>query len=354
MATDAVLFIAGLRDSSNIRFLYRLHKIDSSYRYIVLENQKVQGIVFCCQLFYSACLQPLLDWCWAPLHWWWNGILNLYISCVFEIVLFLFVGWKALHVNQKFAKLTTYQKTKTKTNTKSKTNQIVQERTLSNLHSQDTFERIGLLWNSMVLSVSMAMFELIKMFMYGLFTRMCLLLSGRHWMLQIIGISCISFLQTIQIFDQGFASLPTVILSRLYDHYKWYFIGFGMWIAMFFFWIPIPFHFKVILLYATYPWHLALALNASIKPDVSHLSSMKKQKRPFGIETFLQSSYACFNRFSHLLQEYKIIAWTSKLFGFNAYYWKPILYSCALATLASGLVRLLLLIGSFVVVVNKR
>lgn len=340
LPTGIKLFGQGVRDAANAGLIRQLQQSHPGYRRIVRETQKVQSIIFVCQLIYSVCLQKVLDWCWAPLQWIWILSLNTYISMVFEIVLFLFVGWKTLDLNHKFAKLTASKS-------------VVQPKPTNT----NTFEQLAVAWESMVKHVNDALFELVKMICYSALSR--ILISVFQWttftpyLWQFLSFCCLSLLQSIQIFDQAFAALPARILSRMYDHYLWYFIGFGTWVSLFFLLVPVPIHFKVIVLYWAYPWFLVLALNASIQPDVRTLlvTDVPVEKR-VGIEACLLFAYNAFNRLAQLLHDYKIIATVSKLLGWNAYHWKPILYTCGLATFASGCVRLLLLFG--LALTNKR
>lgn len=329
-------FASGVRDAANIRLLIQMQRSHPKYRAIVHETQKVQAMIFLCQIIYSLFIQKLLDWCWAPLRGIWILSLNTYINIVFEVVLFLFVGWKTIDLNHKFSKLFAYNSVAA-----SKSKQQQQQR----YGTETIYDNIGRMWEKMILHLNDALFELVKMLLFSILSRG--LLSSFYWtfphsgMWKVLSFSSLSIIQSIQIFDQAFSAVPRAILSRIYDQHLSYFVGFGTWISLMFLFLPIPIHFQFILLYWAYPWLLILALNASIQPTL-HIGP---EQDIVGVEKLLLRMHHAFNRMTQWCHDYKLFSILSTIVGWNAYYWKPILYVCGLCTFASGCVRLGLFIA---------
>lgn len=329
-------FLEGARDALKISCIHRLRQNDARYRKIVWEAQRIQLIIFLCQLMYIVLVDPLLSWCWGAARASW--FLHIYIMIVFETTIFIVIGWERIVVNRKFAKLTNTQRAfQPKAKEKAKL-----KRTAETIFLEDVI----IAWNKVIVGIHDALLECVKLLMFSAMSRGFLVVFQWSWCWKIFAVTSLSILQSIQIFDQAFALiLSSRLLSRLYDHYLWYMMGFGMWISLFLLLCPGPFHLKLIVLEYAYPWLLTLSLNASIRPDPHYLM---RTTNPYGIERGIEVLAWCMRGALNIIHMCKIDSFVSTIIVWNIYYWKPILYLCALGTFASGCVRVLLFSLSFV------
>lgn len=322
----------GIYDSFRFDVVFRLHRYDRVYRGLVWDTQRIQCIIFACQILFSYIIQPILDWCWMPIAVY-GWFLRTYIMIVFELIVFAFVGWKTIDLNYKFARITSPS---TSTSTTTSTTTATKPRF--------AIDQAGILWNKMIAQVYLVVMEFVKLIVYSIISRILhnfVVASSSSGLSVCFCFAGLSLVQSIQIFDQTFVNIPARILSRMYDHYLWYFIGFGSWISIVLLMLPLAFHLKLIVIAWLYPWLLPLSMNASIQPNI------QAPKKAYGIEWFLGVSTAIFLYLLSLAKRLHLDVMVTTLLSFNLYHWKPVLYSCAILTMAMGCVRLLMCLVNF-------
>jgi hypothetical protein len=332
-------FVQGIRDSCQFRFVWTLIKRFPAMRSVIMESQRVQFYIFCLQFASTYIIQPVFDWCWGPmsaaswfmfLAYW---ILYAYVYIFIEACIFIMVGWKMMDVNRQFVMLTA--KDVYQSRAKEKEMEKRGER------GETTHQTLSRLWESLLQAMYLGIFEGCKFVAYTCFTRA--FYAGFYWgldrelfLVRAFSFIGLSILLSIQIFDQAFVQMSTRSLSRIYDHYFWYFVGFGSWLSAFVLLLPMAFHMKVILVTWIYPWLLCMSLNSKIQPSVN------LNRLSFGLEHFLEvfaSILSIVFRFATHFRLFRIVYPLSILYLQAV---KPMVYLTGMVTCSIFVLRVLL------------